>query len=459
MKKRSITALIAFIFVTTALVLPLVTAAAVTSYKLRLCLEVEDPTGESVDKVPLAGGVYSLYKVASAVKNNSGGYTYTLENAFADSGVTLTGLKFWADNGSYNASLETLASKLADHVNNRTVDAAATKSTDVKGYASFTIDSEDAGLYLAVCAPVDKTFGSDTRTYTPQATLVALPFPAKDGSGWIGSVKIKAKITTPSSDEPKTVDITVKKVWDDSEDHHNAVTAQLLCDGVVDQSYTLNDGNRWTHTWTDLDPDHTWNVKEAEVPAGYTATVDQNGNEYTITNTRTSLTGGQEERITVKKVWKGGSDHPGSVTVQLLRDGEPFREQVLNSGNGWSYTWTTSVSGHTWSVNEPDVPEGYTFDVTWEGNVATVANTFESLTEPTPSPEPTPTPGPTPTPVPTPNPTPVPVPTPTPPGNPDLPQTSQLWWPVPLLAAAGVVLLLIGTVLFVRKEEERGPHE
>lgn len=41
-----------------------------------------------------------------------------------------------------------------------------------------------------------------------------------------------------------------------------------------------------------------------------------------------------------------------------------------------------------------------------------------------------------------PAPTPTPTPTPTPPPN--LPQTGQLWWPVPLLAGIGLVFLIIG---------------
>ena len=42
--------------------------------------------------------------------------------------------------------------------------------------------------------------------------------------------------------------------------------------------------------------------------------------------------------------------------------------------------------------------------------------------------------------------------TPTPSDAPSLPQTGQLWWPVPLLVAVGT-LLMIGASLFVRKEE------
>ena len=44
-------------------------------------------------------------------------------------------------------------------------------------------------------------------------------------------------------------------------------------------------------------------------------------------------------------------------------------------------------------------------------------------------------------------------PEPTPSDNFTLPQTGQLWWPVTLLMAVGVPLLIIGTALFVRKEE------
>ncbi len=45
------------------------------------------------------------------------------------------------------------------------------------------------------------------------------------------------------------------------------------------------------------------------------------------------------------------------------------------------------------------------------------------------------------------------VPTPTQPSDPDLPLTGQLWWPVPVLAAAGMVLFALGWALFVSKEK------
>lgn len=49
----------------------------------------------------------------------------------------------------------------------------------------------------------------------------------------------------------------------------------------------------------------------------------------------------------------------------------------------------------------------------------------------------------TPTPTQSPKPSPIPTPTPT---NPKLPQTGQLWWPVPVLLFAGLAMIVLGLV-------------
>ncbi len=136
---------------------------------------------------------------------------------------------------------------------------------------------------------------------------------------------------------------------------------------------------------------------------------------------------------TVKKVWSQdqGQDRPDQVTVQLLRDGEVYRSALLNDSNHWSYTWDGLESGHRWQVTEQDVPEGYQMSVSQEGTVFRVTNTW--------SPEETPTP-------PTPDETP----------SDTLPQTGQLWWPVPLLLGAGLLLLLWGGY---RHWKQGGSHE
>lgn len=136
--------------------------------------------------------------------------------------------------------------------------------------------------------------------------------------------------------------------------------------------------------------------------------------------------------LTVLKLWKDveGEDHPQSVTVELLRDGEVVETVTLDAGNNWMYTWKDLEEDHVWSVVEKEVPEGYTVTISKNGTAYIIENTKQ-------------TPEPTPTPPPSTEPTPTPVPT-TPPPTPGLPQTGQLWWPVSLLAGSGVLFLMIG---------------
>ena len=164
--------------------------------------------------------------------------------------------------------------------------------------------------------------------------------------------------------------------------------------------------------------------------------------------------------ITVEKKWEpAGRSHPDSVTVALYRADDPIDEDPveLNDGNNWTHTWPDKDPTFVWLVKEIDIPDGYTVSIDKDGFHFTVTNT---ITDPPPSKD-DPTPDDPDDPA-----DPMPSDDPT---DPDvlpilsnisndkdsrkLPQTGQLWWPVPLLLAAGVPLLLIGAVLFVRKEE------
>lgn len=146
--------------------------------------------------------------------------------------------------------------------------------------------------------------------------------------------------------------------------------------------------------------------------------------------------GGETVRRKVLKVWEddGAEDErPESVTVQLLRNGKVYDTVTLSGKNRWSYEWSGLEQGDIWQVVEADVPEEYTVTVSREGITFVVTNT---LTEELPD-EPTPE-GPLPE-VPEEN-----IPDEPVPQGPALPQTGVLWWPVPLLACAGMALFLAG---------------
>lgn len=124
--------------------------------------------------------------------------------------------------------------------------------------------------------------------------------------------------------------------------------------------------------------------------------------------------------IKVLKRWddkEHEKERPKEIKVQLYCDGSLYETVTLNAKIRWSYTWTGLKKNHDWKLVEEPV-EGYQSEITRIGNTFVVTNTY-CPEKPTPS-------------------------QPTKPANPKLPQTGQLWWPVPLLTAAGLFLIVLG---------------
>ena len=96
-----------------------------------------------------------------------------------------------------------------------------------------------------------------------------------------------------------------------------------------------------------------------------------------ITNTLPSSTpdsGPSYTSRTVKKVWQDDNreNRPASIRVQLMMDGEPYGSPATLTSESWSKTWNSLPLGHSWSVVELDVPEGYTSTV----DDLTITNTW-----------------------------------------------------------------------------------
>lgn len=78
--------------------------------------------------------------------------------------------------------------------------------------------------------------------------------------------------------------------------------------------------------------------------------------------------------LTARKVWTGDTEnHPDSVQVQLLKNGEVFDTQTLSAANQWVYTWGGLDQDDTWDVQEVAI-EGYTTTYTREGNDILITN-------------------------------------------------------------------------------------
>lgn len=121
----------------------------------------------------------------------------------------------------------------------------------------------------------------------------------------------------------------------------------------------------------------------------------------------------------VIKVWKDDchkDQRPKSITISLICDGEVYDTITLPNNGAWSYTWKDLDTNHQWTVTEKKVDGYQDPNVQQEGNTFIVTNTCSKPT------------------------------TPPQPDKPTLPQTGQLWWPVPVLIAAGLLFVVIGLV-------------
>ena len=183
--------------------------------------------------------------------------------------------------------------------------------------------------------------------------------------------------TITNTRTPNPVEITVTKAWNHNggKELPESITVTLYKNDEVYDTVVLNEENGWTYTWEGLNDASQWRVDETEVPAGYTKEISVDGYEFVITNTRTI----NPVEVSVTKEWVAseGVIHPESVEAVLYRDGQEFATVTLSAENDWTYLWTGLTDEYTWTVDEKNVPEGYTKTVTNEGDVWTITNTKE----------------------------------------------------------------------------------
>ena len=168
--------------------------------------------------------------------------------------------------------------------------------------------------------------------------------------------------------------------------------------------------------------------------------------------------------LTVNKEWilDDGGEAPVSVTVELLRNNRVYEEVTLDEDNDWSHTWTRLDDRYNWKVQEADVPDGFTAEVSHRGTIWTITNDDIPEDPETPPEEPDEPDEPdTPEDPVTPDEPDVPDTPDTPdepntPNEPTLPQTGQNWRLVWILAITGAVLVLVG---ILGKKGYHGKHE
>ena len=83
-----------------------------------------------------------------------------------------------------------------------------------------------------------------------------------------------------------------------------------------------------------------------------------------------------ETTVTVTKVWNDdGQNRPESVKINLKNEDGIYDTITLTAAGNWEYEWENLPRNKTWSVEEVNVPEGYTVTYKNDGNDFTVTNT------------------------------------------------------------------------------------
>ncbi len=129
---------------------------------------------------------------------------------------------------------------------------------------------------------------------------------------------------------------------------------------------------------------------------------------------------------TVKKIWNDNKTEHDSVEIEIFKNAEFFKKVELNDENNWTFDWKATEAAE-WRVKESVVPKDYTVSYQNDNGKFAVENTYIGKDE---------------TPIVT-----------TTYSKPTLPQTGQLWWPIALLGGGGIIMLIIGIRLRIKKAE------
>lgn len=158
------------------------------------------------------------------------------------------------------------------------------------------------------------------------------------------------KFTVTNSYTPETVKVSGQKVWDDANNQDGKRPASIkvkILDGdkVVDE-LEVTAATDWKFESKDLPKNRkgkkiNYTVLEEVTVEGYSSSQEQaTDGSFTLTNSY------KPTQIAVKgtAVWSDAENQdkvrPSKITVRLLADGKPIKEEVVSEENGWQYNFS-----------------------------------------------------------------------------------------------------------------------
>ena len=158
------------------------------------------------------------------------------------------------------------------------------------------------------------------------------------------------KFTITNSYTPETVKISGQKVWDDANNQDgkrpSSIKVKILDGDKVVDELEVTAATDWKFESKDLPKNKkgkkiNYTVLEEVTVEGYSSSQEQaTDGSFTLTNSY------KPTQIAVKgtAVWSDAENQdkvrPSKVTVRLLADGKPIKEEVVSEENGWQYDFS-----------------------------------------------------------------------------------------------------------------------
>ena len=158
------------------------------------------------------------------------------------------------------------------------------------------------------------------------------------------------KFTITNSYTPETVKVSGQKVWDDANNQDgkrpSSIKVKILDGDKVVDELEVTAATDWKFESKDLPKNKkgkkiNYTVLEEVTVEGYSSSQEQaTDGSFTLTNSY------KPTQIAVKgtAVWSDAENQdkvrPSKITVRLLADGKPIKEEVVSEENGWQYNFS-----------------------------------------------------------------------------------------------------------------------
>ena len=329
----------------------------------------------------------------SKVRDGETGYTlsfkegskFNLVNEHTPETTSVKGSKIWEDVGDQDGGRpESITVNLL--VNGKTVDSKTVTSANEWKFEFTGLPKYANGRLITYTVEEDGAEGG-------QISFAS----GNDPQRQVEYIVTLDGYNITNTHKPETTEVSVTKVWEDDDNRAGKRPDNIkvsLYKGNELVSYkaedaqeavteiTLNESNHWTYTFTDLPKydggiEIAYSVKEkGDLPAGYSKSVTNEGNAFTITNTyapdKVSVSGVKVWNDSYTDAFGNKTDNadglrPDKVIVVLKADGQTVKTIETNATKHWAWEFTGldkyKAGSHgeeiVYTVDEQTVSTGY----------------------------------------------------------------------------------------------------